>query len=474
MFSLFFIKSTSPLYYDEYFGHDSAIFRIMGQWFLEGKTPYVDFFDHKGPLILFIEALGQSLIKGRFGLFVLEIINIFFSLILVFKIAKIFALSIKEYFILLFFFLLVLRFTIAEGNLTEEYSIVFIWLAIYMTLKFYFQDRLLSVWKVVVLGLSFSVPFWMRANNAGVIVGCAIFIFYILIKDKDWKQLRRFIIVLSITMLSFTILLLIYFSYLNALEEMLYTTFIFNVKYALNADVVIKDTKTIISFSVFVVLAVLILSTGTYLMYKNNNDRNLIVFSVFLFLFGIVPMCVGRLSGHYLMIVTPIISIGIVYILIFMREHSLYLRYQWGIVSLLVLVLGGSFQYKRSYFAHCDSDFVSICNEVMSNVSKEERNSVFGYGVSPRFYIISGVSPYIKYFILQDFHATVDKSIKTSINDSIMHKKPLWIVTEAKKINDLGNKELIALIETDYDIIAAKELGEESLRLYKLREEYIR
>lgn len=40
---------------------DSSIFMTMGRLFIDGKIPYVDFFDHKGPVIILIEAFGQIL-----------------------------------------------------------------------------------------------------------------------------------------------------------------------------------------------------------------------------------------------------------------------------------------------------------------------------------------------------------------------------------------------------------------------------
>ena len=40
-----------------YEGCDSCVFKQMGLAILSGKTPYLDLFDHKGPVIYFINAL---------------------------------------------------------------------------------------------------------------------------------------------------------------------------------------------------------------------------------------------------------------------------------------------------------------------------------------------------------------------------------------------------------------------------------
>ena len=54
---LFFASlSTSPIY-PVYQGHDSSIFSLLGIGQTIGKELYIDLFDHKGPIIFFINAL---------------------------------------------------------------------------------------------------------------------------------------------------------------------------------------------------------------------------------------------------------------------------------------------------------------------------------------------------------------------------------------------------------------------------------
>ncbi len=46
---------------------------MVGRGIVEGRTPYVDFYDLKGPYLFFINALGQLLHRGRLGIFLIEI-----------------------------------------------------------------------------------------------------------------------------------------------------------------------------------------------------------------------------------------------------------------------------------------------------------------------------------------------------------------------------------------------------------------
>jgi len=79
LFLLFYSYTTSPLYLNE--GMDSTIYKTMGLGILEGKIPYRDLFDHKGPVVFYINALGQLIMSGRQGIFLLQIISLSISLI---------------------------------------------------------------------------------------------------------------------------------------------------------------------------------------------------------------------------------------------------------------------------------------------------------------------------------------------------------------------------------------------------------
>ena len=57
IFMLLFATVTSPLF-DNLYGYDSAFFRFIGSSILKGKTPYVDIWDHKGPVLYFIQTIG--------------------------------------------------------------------------------------------------------------------------------------------------------------------------------------------------------------------------------------------------------------------------------------------------------------------------------------------------------------------------------------------------------------------------------
>src|SRR5688500_9132730 len=65
---------------------DSGVFLYVGWRLLRGDIPYRDVWDHKPPLIYFIDALGLTLTPGSlWGVWLLQGIFIFFTFFLFFK-----------------------------------------------------------------------------------------------------------------------------------------------------------------------------------------------------------------------------------------------------------------------------------------------------------------------------------------------------------------------------------------------------
>lgn len=69
-----FSYSTSPFYRLNEVLKDSYIFQIVGKYWDGRSIPYLDLFDHKGPLIFGIDALGYKLTGNRYGIFAIQVV----------------------------------------------------------------------------------------------------------------------------------------------------------------------------------------------------------------------------------------------------------------------------------------------------------------------------------------------------------------------------------------------------------------
>ena len=88
-FLLAFSPSTSPLWF--FVGEDSGVFKSFGQAIIQGKVIYKDIFDNKGPILYFINALGQWICMGKWGIFFIQTIFLSSSLYFIFRTARLFS-----------------------------------------------------------------------------------------------------------------------------------------------------------------------------------------------------------------------------------------------------------------------------------------------------------------------------------------------------------------------------------------------
>ena len=77
---LYFVKYLDSPDYQPYLNRDSGVFHYIGWEILRGKIPYIDIWDHKPPLIFFINAFGLLLSKGSsWGTWILQYLFLFSS-----------------------------------------------------------------------------------------------------------------------------------------------------------------------------------------------------------------------------------------------------------------------------------------------------------------------------------------------------------------------------------------------------------
>jgi len=453
---------TSPLYIVH--SIDSSIFITMGNAFVDGQIPYKDFFDHKGFVLILIQAIPQIFISGKDGFIYLQIFNLFFSLLLLFKTAQHFVSSTKA-FISIFVFLLLFRITINGGNSSEEYTLLFSCLSLYITAPFIINKKIttISKWQSFTLGICFALVFWIRVNNAGVISACILFLIISCIKYKEWKALGKLILFSASGLLLISVLISAYFIYHDAFYDMIYATFLFNMKYASDYEFMLRGKYIVVN-----ALTIISLLTGCILYYKRTKNAHIILFSSLLFLMGVMTANLGRFYIHYLILILPVFFLGLTLILAQIKTN----RYIPSIVAILLTIYTG-FSFSRIYTKNQEKDkikpaieYKSNAFDIISEIPENEKKSLFGYMVEPKFYMLTGTLPYFKYFILQEFHGQFDKNILIEINEMMVRKTPKWVVLEQESLINLENKAFIDILKNDYILTDSNE----TFSLYKNRD----
>lgn len=221
-------------------GRDSGMYAYVASHVLRGDTPYVSAWEHKPPTIFFIDALGLWLGRGtRWGIWAIELIFLFVGAAASFS-------AIRRHFgfgpalLGTLVWLAGLGLVLEGGNLTEEYSLLFSFVSLWLFTLI--LQRPGALWPQLGLGLMFGLSFLTRPNNAGV--PAAIILTQVLLfilrpaatdASPDRPQTPRALIsILAATLAGFLLpaaASAIYFLARGAFQDFIDAAFIYNLSY---------------------------------------------------------------------------------------------------------------------------------------------------------------------------------------------------------------------------------------------------
>lgn len=455
LFLLVFSYYTSPLYPDLY-GYDAAYFMSMGRAIVHGAIPYVDFFDQKGPFLFFIQAFAMFIIDGRTGAFVTEYIFFLSTCILMYVIARQFVSKIGS-FIIVLIVLFSLSITFEGGNLTEEYSLPFVLLPVLLCIK-----NINSVKQnpkiTFIYGICFTLIAMIRITNAAIICGIVLyFLIYLLIKKEYINLLHNaiaFILGLAVAFLPF----MIYFIYNNAFYDMLYGTFIFPIGYAKNG-VAIRTSET---WLIIIKLLSPALLCGVISIVYSLVNKKLALLSFIISIITVIAFIPGNGYRHYYSMVSPILLIMcIIFYSLFFNNRELKNKktvfiISFTLCSIVAYTFTSLFKENMNFLKET---YVTryIYQEYFDNIRKQadiipesERNSVWGYEVSMRWFTATGITPCYKYSAFQYTFASLDKNIAYEIDNMLDTTPPKWIIIDTTMIDTY--KKLQEILYKDYEL----------------------
>jgi len=206
---------------------DSGVFLYVGWRFLRGDIPYRDVWDHKPPLIYFIDAIGLTLTPDSlWGVWLLQGIFIFFTFFLLYKLLD------GEFGTLAALggtiaFATGLLTILARGNVTEEYPLLFQVLCFLLFVRAYRQDFPLrtTFW----MGIFGALAFLFKQTTIGVWIAFAVILFAIRIYQRR-LPLRDLLAHLGGWLIPIFIVGL-YFASQNALVDFWEQAFLYNFTY---------------------------------------------------------------------------------------------------------------------------------------------------------------------------------------------------------------------------------------------------
>lgn len=412
---------------------DSSVFQYIADEMIKGKMPYLDTFDHKGPLIYLFNVAGK-LLSDTYGLWFIELLALAATLFLCYFIARLCAGSFASMTAGLLCALSLCPF-LQSGNLVEEYAMPFIAYSIYVYLA-YFKYRKTSALQLLLCGCCFGAVLMLRPNMIAVwIVGCLAVVIDCL-WDHKTKKLPGFIALFAVGILIVIIPFLIWLYMGGALQDFWKDYILFNLSY--------KESKSSL-FNIAKVIAYFILNFGCLMalfsmilaIRKKHSICHFMVLGFLVVSFALMGIS-GRLYAHYAMVIIPVLAYPFAYISTYITDFTEKNKKTVEIVVSVILLIGGmtasidpvkkiirevlpvQSSWKEKY-----PEEAAVVSEIQH--FSDEYDKITVYGNHDAYYLLSGRDSASKYSYQKPL-VYVDKRIKTWYFKDLQESMPAVIV----------------------------------------------
>lgn len=297
-----------------YPSRDGGAFNYIGRLILEGKLPYVDVWDSKPPGIFYLNAFALWLGRNtRWGIWLVEFVFLFGAACVGYKLMKTLWQP-GAAIIGTIIWLWGLNGVLSGGNFTEEYPLLFNFLAIYA-----FWNSIQKPKKVIydlAIGFTLALSFLFRANNIGIQVSIILTWLVVLIASKKFLLLFQKLSMICIGTLVVLAVICVYFLLNGTLIAMFEASIVYNFYYGGREGLHLWRSSIVRGFSdldgtAWVALIGYIIVA--WRMVKGIMVRHLEEMTLFLFIGWPIEMILsgvsGRGYGHYFISWLPIVSL---------------------------------------------------------------------------------------------------------------------------------------------------------------------
>ena len=439
--------STSPLFSTRTL--DSSIFQYMGYAITQGKVPYTDFFDHKGLLLYLFNAIGV-LISKRYGVLLLQIIYLTLVLGVWYK-GLVMVRSVAMRLCIIAISLLSLYHCYSCGNLTEDWSILFISIPLMLYFRKLGGDgvRHFNNLELLSIGLCIGCIMMIRLNNFFPMMGVPLFCAFIALKDREYAYLlRAFLLVTAgcIVPLLACVFIMYIIGGMQGVDNMIFANLTFNLSY--NEDHTVPYDMEFVKFIYKVLLPLPFL---LFFSYKRSIYTLPLIIGYLLTI-----LTIGKVHFfHYLIVFLPLIAYGIGIV-----------QGKWRIALMGVILLFNvkTFynQFSIDHFQLHKEDTTEKFAGLMSAIPLEDRDKVWSYNGAfiLKEYIGCDLIPCNRLFL--PWQTKISEELRQSEENKICRVRPKYVIYPVY-VEDWMNKSAIysgsekdeRFIKENYDTISS-------------------
>ena len=431
-----FASGTTPLRPDEY-QWDSALFQVIGKLWADGLTPYVDIFDHKGPLLFLVQKLAYECADPRMALYVMESLMVGVSLGLGYqtlrlKMRRVYAFAGAV--IMLVFWLPLMEY----GNLCETHSMPWIMLALYLQMRYLASGKERHPAGAAFLyGLCFGANVMIRPNNGIIIAVITLMITIELTVRKQWMNILLNGVSLIAGVLAAVVPFVLYFHLKGAMDAFIYATWTFNLIYAQSLEFLL-DLQSLRNVLFFITPACLCLFLGLLCCIQKKwtlAGMHLLAAAATLY------VTLGGIGySHYFMLHVPLIALGL-YTAAGLAERGKAWKGLMilSCVGFALLTVRTTLPYAKANVLHAptaqettqEQAYDAMVQAISDRIPQEEHDKVALCGMlvtDAELLIKSDLHPVGRYCFLMEWHSRADNSIRSRFMDTLRSGEARWLI----------------------------------------------
>lgn len=484
-------EDTSPLYPINVLRlgtWDQALFRLMGRTQLHG-VPYLDFFDHKGPVLFAILGLAE-LLGGRTVIFIFQVLAWSIGSVFVYK-----SLIIKELLpypifgqyqdykksnlsrllwplagVVILLLLICKTKFYAHGNQVEEWMVPLLCWPFYLLLKS--LQKPLNWWQLTSIGICAALVAGIRLNDAVPVFGTIMVVwFYQAARSGLWSTLFRQYICGLVGLAIVWIPIVLWYYYHDALYLMWYGSITYNFYYATQNSMNVNSPFLSFARIVYLGLPLMICIVACLISFWRIDRQNdaessrtgkiaiqmwIILTLIFAFGFAVIGQ---RMYSHYLISYLPFMAIFIVHLLRSIRLQSKLLRGALALIVSLILLFPLKERLQMDYQYILDHRSAQVAKayrqltDAFSTIPPSERNQIWTTNWSDlplQFFIVNDVLPLNRCFLLTFSRPLPADFPYRECRDKLECKKPLWILDVQTVKDQHALRPDTTFIQTNY------------------------
>lgn len=409
---------------------DANCYMTVGRAMIEGKIPYRDLFEHKGPIIYILHAVGALISDSSFfGIFLIEAASCIWFLYLCCGIMRRFTGRCSLWSVPLFAMIVYSSQTFCHGDSAEEFCLPIILCSFSLGLPTVENGTVMSDKNVFQLGVLSGIVLWIKFNLLGFYAGAFLVIAFLSRKNGIMPIIRMCSIsVLGVAAVSLPIIL--YFAVKNSLYSMTEVYFYNNIfVYGGEKTSLFKNLANGCVFTLrFFPLGSLMIVSGITAVLLSGKKKYA-AYGLGSMLTAFLGTFAGHLSyRYYSLILAPFAVIFGAAAISFISKRFDFSNSFTVAASLILCTIGTFILSPNTYLMHFKKDQLPQYR-FAEFINKTEDPSLLNYGfLDGGFYLAADIIPEQRYFCCNNMNLDeMTKSQQQCANDGI----PDFIVTRS-------------------------------------------